>query len=65
VPLPNWERQLVYVYSASIPVLYLTANLQTLAKVLQVVRAQSPTYRDGTYVVPQSIDIGGLSLTPS
>jgi ADP-ribose pyrophosphatase YjhB (NUDIX family) len=57
--------QLVYVYSASIPVVFATSHLRTLAQVEQVVTAQSTINPDGTYVVPESINIDGLNLTPA
>jgi 8-oxo-dGTP pyrophosphatase MutT (NUDIX family) len=57
--------QLVYVYSASVPVLFATSHLRTPAQVEQVVTAQSTINPDGTYVVPESINIDGLNLTPA
>jgi hypothetical protein len=41
VALREGQRQLVYVFSAFVPVPYVTANLRTLAKVEEVVIAQS------------------------
>jgi ADP-ribose pyrophosphatase YjhB (NUDIX family) len=65
VALPEGQRRLVYVCSAFVPILYVTANLRTLAKLEQVVPAQSTINPDGSYVVPQTIGIDGLSLTPA
>jgi ADP-ribose pyrophosphatase YjhB (NUDIX family) len=64
VTLPQ-GRQLVYVYSASIHVLFATNNLRTPAQVEQAVLAQSTVNPDGTYVVPEKINIDGLTLTPA
>jgi ADP-ribose pyrophosphatase YjhB (NUDIX family) len=64
VTLPQ-GRQLVYVYSATIPVLFATNNLRTPAQVEQAVIAQSTVNPDGTYVVPETINIDGLNLTPA
>jgi hypothetical protein len=41
-----------------------TSNLRTPTKVEQVVTAQSTVHLDGSYVVPTTVDIDGLSLTP-
>jgi hypothetical protein len=41
------------------------ANLRTPAKVEQAVTPQSTIHYNGSYVVPASVDIDGLSLTPS
>jgi hypothetical protein len=41
------------------------ANLRTRAKLEHVVTAQSTNNPDGSYVVPTTIDIDGLSLTPA
>jgi 8-oxo-dGTP pyrophosphatase MutT (NUDIX family) len=64
VTLPQ-GRQLVYVYSASIPFLFATNSLRTPAQVEQAVLAQSTVNPDGTYVVPDTINIDGLTLTPA
>ena len=64
VTLPQ-GRQLVYVYSASIPVLFATNNLRTPAQVEQAVLEQSTVNPDGTYVVPETINIDGQTLTPA
>jgi 8-oxo-dGTP pyrophosphatase MutT (NUDIX family) len=58
-------QQLVYAYSASFPVPYVTTHLRTHAQLEQVVTARSTIDVDGSYVVPETIVIGGLSLTPS
>jgi 8-oxo-dGTP pyrophosphatase MutT (NUDIX family) len=64
VTLPQGQ-QLVYVYSALISVLFATNNLRTPASVEQAVLAQSTVNPDGTYVVPETINIDGLTLTPA
>jgi ADP-ribose pyrophosphatase YjhB (NUDIX family) len=64
VALPQGQ-QLVYVYSASVPVLFATSHLRTPAQVEHAVAAQSTINPDGTYVVPESVNIDGLSLTPA
>jgi ADP-ribose pyrophosphatase YjhB (NUDIX family) len=64
ITLPQ-GRQLVYVYSASIPVLFAANNLRTPAQVEQAVLAQSIVNPDGIYVVPETINIDGLTLTPA
>jgi 8-oxo-dGTP pyrophosphatase MutT (NUDIX family) len=64
VTLPQ-GRQLVYVYSVSIPVPFATNNLRTSAQVEQAVLAQSTINPDGTYVVPETINIDGLTLKPA
>jgi 8-oxo-dGTP pyrophosphatase MutT (NUDIX family) len=52
-------QQLVYVYTASVPVPYVTTHLRTYAQLEHVVKAQSTINPDGSYVVPETIDIGG------
>jgi 8-oxo-dGTP pyrophosphatase MutT (NUDIX family) len=64
VTLPQ-GRQLVYVYSASIPYSASTNNLRTPAHVEQAALAQSTLYPDCTYVVPETINIDGQTLTPA
>jgi hypothetical protein len=64
VALPDGQ-QLVYVYSASVPVPYVTTNLHTHAQLEHAVTAQSTINPGGSYVVPETIDVGGLSLTPA
>jgi ADP-ribose pyrophosphatase YjhB (NUDIX family) len=64
IALPDGQ-QLVFVYSASVPVMFATSHLRTLAQVEQDVTAQSTINPDGTYVVPETINIYGLNLTPA
>jgi hypothetical protein len=64
VALPDGQ-QLVYIYSASVPVPFVASHLRTPAQLEQVVTAQSTINPDGTYVVPETLDIGGLTLTPA
>jgi ADP-ribose pyrophosphatase YjhB (NUDIX family) len=64
VALPKGRRQHVYVYSAYVPVPYVTSHLLT-PKLEKVVTAQSTINPYGSYVVPKTIDIDGLSLTPT
>jgi hypothetical protein len=64
VALPGGQP-LVYVFSAYIPVPYVIAHLRTLAHLEKDVTAQSTTNHDGSYVVPEAIDIGGVSLKPA
>jgi hypothetical protein len=65
VALPEGQRKLVYVFSAFVPVPYVTAHLRTPAKLEQVVTAQSTINSDGSYAVPAMIVIGDLSRTPA
>jgi 8-oxo-dGTP pyrophosphatase MutT (NUDIX family) len=58
-------QQLVYVYSAFVPVPYVTTHLRTPSLLEQAVTAQSTINLDGSYVVPETLDIGGLNLTPA
>jgi ADP-ribose pyrophosphatase YjhB (NUDIX family) len=58
-------QQLVYVYTASVPVPYVTTHLRTLAQLEQAVTTQSTINPDGSYAVPETIDVGGLNLTPA
>jgi ADP-ribose pyrophosphatase YjhB (NUDIX family) len=64
VPL-HVGQQLVYAYSAYVPVLYITTHLRTPAQLDQALTAQSTINPDGSYVIPEAIDIGGLNLTPA
>jgi 8-oxo-dGTP pyrophosphatase MutT (NUDIX family) len=64
VALPE-AQQLVYVYSASVPDPFVTRHLRTPAQLEQFVTAQSTINPDGSYVVPETLDIGGLNLTPA
>jgi ADP-ribose pyrophosphatase YjhB (NUDIX family) len=58
-------QQLVHVYTASVPVPDVTTYLCKLAQLEQAVTAQSTINSDDSYVVPETIDIGGLNLTPA
>jgi hypothetical protein len=53
------------VYSAYVPVPFVTSHLRTHAQLEQAVTAQSTINPDGSYVVPETFDIGGLNLTPA
>jgi 8-oxo-dGTP pyrophosphatase MutT (NUDIX family) len=65
VTLPQ-GRKLVYVYSSTIHVMFATNNLRTPAQVEHAVLAQSTVnLADGTYVVPETINIDGLNITPA
>jgi ADP-ribose pyrophosphatase YjhB (NUDIX family) len=64
VALPDGQ-QLVYVYSAYVHVPYVTTHMRTLAQLEQDVTAQSTINPDGSYVVPETLDIGGVNLTPA
>jgi ADP-ribose pyrophosphatase YjhB (NUDIX family) len=61
VAVPDGQ-QLVYVYSASVAVPYVTTHLRAPAQLEQAVTSQSTNNPDVSYVVPEKIDIGGLSL---
>jgi hypothetical protein len=64
VSIPEAKHQLVYAISAYAPVPFVPPNIRTTAKLIQVV-TQSTINPDGTYVVSATIDIHGLSLTPT
>jgi hypothetical protein len=64
VALPGGQH-LVYVYSAFVHVSYVTTHLRTPAQLKQAVTAQSTINPDGSYVVPETIDVGGLNLAPA
>jgi ADP-ribose pyrophosphatase YjhB (NUDIX family) len=64
VALPDGQ-QLVFVYSASVPNLFATSHVRTHAQVEQAVIAPSTINPDGTYVVPETITIDGMNLTPA
>jgi ADP-ribose pyrophosphatase YjhB (NUDIX family) len=64
VALPEGQH-IVYVYSASVPVPFATSHLRTPAHLEQAVTAQSTINPDGSYVVPETLAIGGLNLTPA
>jgi hypothetical protein len=63
VVLPKGQPQLVYVFSAYVPIPYVTTHLRTPAQLEHAVTSQSTINHDGSYVVPATIDIDGLSLT--
>jgi hypothetical protein len=58
-------QQFAYVYSAYVHVPYVTSHLRTPAQLEQIVTTQSTIIPDGSYVVPETLDIGGLNLTPA
>jgi ADP-ribose pyrophosphatase YjhB (NUDIX family) len=58
-------QQLVYAYSAYVPVPCITTHLRTPAKVDKALTTQSTINPDVSYVIPEAIDIGGLNLTPA
>jgi hypothetical protein len=64
-PPPLEGQELVYVYSASVTVPCVTAHLRTAVQLEQAVTAQSIINPHGSYVVPETIDIHGLSLKPA
>jgi hypothetical protein len=64
VALPHGQ-QLVYVYSAFVPIPFVTTHLRTPTQLEQAVTAQSTINPDGSYFVPETLDIGGLNLTPA
>jgi hypothetical protein len=59
VPLPDGKLQHVYVYSASVRVPYVNANLRTQAKIEHA--SQSTLHHDGSCFVPTTIGIDGLT----
>jgi 8-oxo-dGTP pyrophosphatase MutT (NUDIX family) len=64
VALPD-RQSLVYIYAASIPVPFVTNHLRTPSQLEHDVTTHSTINPDDTYVVPETIDIGGLNLTPA
>jgi ADP-ribose pyrophosphatase YjhB (NUDIX family) len=64
VALPEGQ-QMVYIYSAYVLVPFVTSHLRTPAQLEQVVTTQSTINPDGSDVVPETLDIGGLNLTPA
>jgi ADP-ribose pyrophosphatase YjhB (NUDIX family) len=64
VALPKGQ-QLVYVYSAFVPIPYVASHLRTPTQLEQAVTTHSTINPDGSYVVPETLDIGGLNLTPA
>jgi 8-oxo-dGTP pyrophosphatase MutT (NUDIX family) len=66
VAVPEGQQQLVYVFSASVPIPYVSTHLRTHdAQLEQYVTAESTSHPYSSYVVPETIDIDGLSLTPA
>jgi 8-oxo-dGTP pyrophosphatase MutT (NUDIX family) len=65
VSLREGKNQLVYVFSAYVPVPYVEANIRTHTKLVQAVTVQLTINHDGIYVDPKTIDIDGLLLTPT
>jgi 8-oxo-dGTP pyrophosphatase MutT (NUDIX family) len=64
VALPVGQH-LVYVYSAYVHVPCVTTHLRTPAQLEHAVTAQSTINPDGSYAVPETINVGGLNLTPA
>jgi ADP-ribose pyrophosphatase YjhB (NUDIX family) len=64
VALPDGQH-FVYVYSAYVPVPFVTSHLRTPAQLEHAVIAQSTINPDCSYIVPETLDIGGLNLTPA
>jgi ADP-ribose pyrophosphatase YjhB (NUDIX family) len=58
-------QPLAYIYSAYVHVPYVTTHLRTPAQLEQAFTAQSTIDPDGSYVVPETLDTGGLNLTPA
>jgi ADP-ribose pyrophosphatase YjhB (NUDIX family) len=58
-------QQLVCVDTASVPVPYVIAHLRTPAELEQGVTALSTINPDGSHVVPETIDVLILNLTPA
>jgi 8-oxo-dGTP pyrophosphatase MutT (NUDIX family) len=58
-------QHVVYIYAAFVPVPYVTNHLRTPTQLEQAVTAQSTINPDGSYVVPETLDVGGLNLTPA
>jgi hypothetical protein len=65
VSLPEARHQLVYVFTASVPVPFVSASTRTPSIPIQVVSTHSRINPDGTYVVPFTIGIDDLSLAPT
>jgi 8-oxo-dGTP pyrophosphatase MutT (NUDIX family) len=64
VAIPEGQQH-VYVYLASVPVPFVTSHLRTPAQLEQAITSQSTTNPDGSYVVPETLDIGGLNPPPA
>jgi 8-oxo-dGTP pyrophosphatase MutT (NUDIX family) len=58
-------HQLVYVCTASVLVPYVTTHLRKPAQLELVVTTQSTINLDGSYVVLETLDVSGLTLTPA
>jgi 8-oxo-dGTP pyrophosphatase MutT (NUDIX family) len=56
-------QYLVYIYSAFVHVPYVTTHFRTPTQLEQIVKAQSTINPDGSYVVPETIDVGGMNVT--
>jgi 8-oxo-dGTP pyrophosphatase MutT (NUDIX family) len=65
VSLHEGKHQLVYVFSVYVIVPFVAANIRTHTKLVQAVTTQSTINQDDTYVVQSTIDMDGLSLTPT
>jgi hypothetical protein len=65
VSLHEAKNQLVYGFSAHVPFLFISPNISTPSKLIQVLTTQSTNNHDGTYVITAKIDIDGLSLAPT
>jgi hypothetical protein len=65
VSLREAKHRLVYVFSAYVPVTFISAIVRTPTKLIQDVTTQSTINLDGIHVVQATIDIDGLSLTPT
>jgi hypothetical protein len=59
------QQHIAYVFSAYVPIPYVTTHLGTRAQLEHVVTAQSTINHDGSYVVPETIGIDSLYLTPA
>jgi hypothetical protein len=64
ISLFEGKYPLVYVYAASNVVLHVTTNLRTPIQVEKVVISQSAVQRHGPSVVPATIALDGLTMTP-
>jgi 8-oxo-dGTP pyrophosphatase MutT (NUDIX family) len=64
VALP-FGQHLAYVSSAYVQVPHVTTHLRTHAQLERALTALSTINPYGPYVVPETIEIGGLSLTPA
>jgi hypothetical protein len=66
VSLPEAKYQIVYVFSLSAPVPFISANIRSHAKLMQDVTTTQWTINPyGNYIVQATIDIDGVSLTPT